>query len=109
MRAAVLEDKKKIVVRNVPDPTIGPKDVLVRTRACGICGTDVHIWDGEFFPTFPLVPGHELAGEVADVGAEVTSLRPGDRVMVDPTVTCEECHFCMTQRQNHCLALNAVG
>jgi D-arabinitol dehydrogenase (NADP+) len=109
MRAAVLEDKKKIVIREVADPTIGPKDVLVRSRACGICGTDVHIWEGEFFPTYPLIPGHELAGEVVEVGADVRGLSPGDRVMVDPTVTCEECHFCMTQRQNHCLSWNAVG
>ncbi len=109
MRAAVLEDKKKIVVREVPDPKIGPRDVLVRSRACGICGTDVHIWEGEFFPTYPLVPGHELAGEIVEVGGEVKGLRVGDRVMVDPTVTCEECYFCMTQRQNHCLSWNAVG
>jgi D-arabinitol dehydrogenase (NADP+) len=110
MKAAVLEAVKKITVRtDVPEPTLGPRDVLVRARACGICGTDVHIWEGDFFPTFPLVPGHELAGEVARVGAEVTDLAVGDRVMVDPTVTCEECHFCMINRQNHCLHWNAVG
>jgi 2-desacetyl-2-hydroxyethyl bacteriochlorophyllide A dehydrogenase len=109
MRAAVLEDKKKIVIREVADPKIGPKDVLVRSRACGICGTDVHIWEGEFFPTYPLVPGHEVAGEIVEIGGEVRDLKAGDRVMVDPTVTCEECHFCMTQRQNHCLSWNAVG
>src|SRR5882757_6973538 len=109
MRAAVLEAQKKIVIRDVAEPSIGPKDVLVRSRACGICGTDVHIWEGEFFPTYPLVPGHELAGEVVDVGRDVQGLAVGDRVMVDPTVTCEECHFCMTQRQNHCLSWNAVG
>jgi 2-desacetyl-2-hydroxyethyl bacteriochlorophyllide A dehydrogenase len=110
VKAAVLEAVKKIRVRtDVPEPTIGPRDVLVRAKACGICGTDVHIWEGDFFPTFPLVPGHELAGEVAAVGAEVKDLAVGDRVMVDPTVTCEECHFCMINRQNHCLAWNAVG
>ena len=110
MRAAVLEAVKKITVRNdVAEPTIGPRDVLVRSKACGICGTDVHIWEGDFFPTFPLIPGHELAGEVAAVGAEVTEVAVGDRVMVDPTVTCEECHFCMINRQNHCLRWNAVG
>lgn len=110
MKAAVLEGLKKIVTRkDVPEPKLGPKDVLVRSRACGICGTDVHIWEGEFFPTFPLIPGHELAGEIVEAGKEVTDLKAGDKVMVDPTVTCEECHFCMTQRQNHCLAWNAVG
>jgi len=110
MKAAVLRGLRDIVIRNdAPIPTIGPKDVLVRSRACGICGTDVHIFDGEFFPTYPLIQGHEMAGEVVEVGKEVTELAAGDRVMVDPTVTCEECHFCMTQRQNHCLKWNAVG
>jgi 2-desacetyl-2-hydroxyethyl bacteriochlorophyllide A dehydrogenase len=110
VKAAVLEAIKQIAIRNdVATPEIGPKDVLVRARACGICGTDVHIWEGDFFPTFPLIPGHELAGEIAAVGAEVEGLKPGDRVAVDPTVTCEECHFCMINRQNHCLRWNAVG
>jgi 2-desacetyl-2-hydroxyethyl bacteriochlorophyllide A dehydrogenase len=110
VKAAVLEDIKKITIRDdVPEPTLGPSDVLVRAKACGICGTDVHIWEGDFFPTFPLVPGHELAGEVVRVGSAVSDLAPGDRVMVDPTVTCEECHFCMINRQNHCLRWNAVG
>jgi 2-desacetyl-2-hydroxyethyl bacteriochlorophyllide A dehydrogenase len=110
MKAAVLEAVKTITIRSdVPVPTVGPRDVLVRAKTCGICGTDVHIWEGDFFPTFPLVPGHELAGEIAAVGAEVTELAVGDRVMVDPTVTCEECHFCIINRQNHCLAWNAVG
>ncbi|AUX27837.1 alcohol dehydrogenase [Sorangium cellulosum] len=110
MKAAVLEAVKKIVIRNdVPPPAIGPRDVLVRARACGLCGTDVHIWEGDFFPTFPLIPGHELAGEVALVGREVEGLQPGDRVMVDPTLTCDECHFCRINRQNHCLKWNAVG
>lgn len=110
MKAAVLEAVKKVTIRSdVPEPEIGPRDVLVRAKACGICGTDVHIWEGDFFPTFPLIPGHELAGEVTRVGAEVEGLTVGDRVMVDPTVTCEECHFCMINRQNHCLRWNAVG
>lgn len=109
MKAAVLEAVKKVAIRDVPEPIIGPRDVLVRAKACGICGTDVHIWEGDFFPTFPLIPGHELAGEVVKIGAQVEDLKVGDRVMVDPTVTCEECHFCMINRQNHCLKWNAVG
>lgn len=109
MKAAVLEAVKKVAIRDVPEPLIGPRDVLVRAKACGICGTDVHIWEGDFFPTFPLIPGHELAGEVVKIGAQVEDLKVGDRVMVDPTVTCEECHFCMINRQNHCLRWNAVG
>jgi 2-desacetyl-2-hydroxyethyl bacteriochlorophyllide A dehydrogenase len=109
VKAAVLEAVRKVAIRDVPEPIIGPRDVLVRAKACGICGTDVHIWEGDFFPTFPLIPGHELAGEVVKIGAQVEDLKVGDRVMVDPTVTCEECHFCMINRQNHCLRWNAVG
>ncbi|HVY48107.1 MAG TPA: zinc-dependent alcohol dehydrogenase family protein, partial [Minicystis sp.] len=110
MKAAVLEGPKKLVIRDdVAEPAIGPDDVLVRARACGVCGTDVHIFDGDFFPTYPLVPGHELAGEIAAVGARVAGLAVGDRVMVDPTVTCDACHFCLVNKQNHCLAWNAVG
>src|SRR5258707_6226051 len=109
MRAAVLEAEKKIVIREVPDPKIGPKDVLVRSGACGICGTDVHIWEGEFFPTYPLVPGHEVAGEIVEIGGEGRDLKTGDRGMVDPTLTCEERHFCMTQPQNQLLSWDAVG
>ena len=69
MKAAVLRGLRElVVVDDAPMPPIGPKDILLRSRACGICGTDVHIYDGEFFPTYPLVQGHELAGEVAAVG-----------------------------------------
>jgi 2-desacetyl-2-hydroxyethyl bacteriochlorophyllide A dehydrogenase len=109
MKAAVLEAVGQLVVRDVDVPTIGPKDVLVKSRACGVCGTDVHIWEGDFFPSFPLIPGHELAGEVVEVGRDVKDLVKGDRVMVDPTVTCDDCHFCQINRQNHCLNWNALG
>lgn len=109
MKAAVLEAVGKLVIKDVDPPAIGPKDVLVRSRACGVCGTDVHIWEGDFFPSFPLVPGHELAGEIVEVGSEVKDLARGDKVMVDPTVTCDDCHFCQINRQNHCLNWNAVG
>jgi 2-desacetyl-2-hydroxyethyl bacteriochlorophyllide A dehydrogenase len=110
VKAAVLEAVKKIVIRNdAPEPSIGPRDVLIRSKACGLCGTDVHIWEGNFFPTFPLVPGHELAGEVARVGGDVTGLKEGDRVMVDPTISCDECHYCMINRQNQCLRWGSLG
>ena len=109
MKAAVLEAVGKLVVKDVDVPKIGPKDVLVKSRACGVCGTDVHIFEGDFFPSFPLIPGHELAGEVVEVGGEVKDLVVGDRVMVDPTVTCDDCHFCQINRQNHCLNWNALG
>ena len=67
---------------------------MVKVAACGICGTDLHILDGEFAPTLPVVPGHEFAGEVVAVGAEVTEFAAGDQVAVDPSLYCGECHYC---------------
>ena len=100
-------------VEAIDTPDVGPGQVLLRLGAGGICGSDIHYYfdgrNGSFVVREPLIPGHELAGEVAKVGAEVEGLAPGDRVMVDPTVTCEDCHFCMINRQNHCLKWNAVG
>jgi 2-desacetyl-2-hydroxyethyl bacteriochlorophyllide A dehydrogenase len=84
--------------------------VVVRVEAVGICGTDVHVLDGEFAPTvFPIIPGHETSGVVEAVGDEVTELSPGDRVSVDPTLTCGECSFCAVGRSNLCENWNGSG
>ena len=97
-------------METVPDPQIGPKDVLVKVGACGICGTDIHIIDGEFPPTtYPIIIGHEFGGEVTAVGAEVVEFVAGDRVGVDPTLNCGECYFCQRGQGNLCERWNAVG
>ncbi|NEE17678.1 alcohol dehydrogenase catalytic domain-containing protein, partial [Streptomyces sp. SID7499] len=74
MRAAMVEAVGKVSVTTVPDPTPGPRDVVVEVASCGLCGTDLHILQGEFAPTLPIVPGHEFAGEVVGLGADVTEL-----------------------------------
>ena len=80
----------------MPVPEIGPDDVLVRVRACGICGSDVHGLDGRTGRRIPpLVMGHEAAGEVVETGANVTDLKAGDRVTFDSTVYCGRCFFCL--------------
>lgn len=61
MRAAIIESIGKVSVETVPDPTPGPRDVVVAVRACGLCGTDLHILQGEFAPALPIIPGHEFA------------------------------------------------
>jgi 2-desacetyl-2-hydroxyethyl bacteriochlorophyllide A dehydrogenase len=71
-----------VTVETVPDPSPGPREVVVAVAACGICGTDLHIAQGEFAPTLPVVPGHEFAGEVVALGSGVTELRVGDQVAV---------------------------
>jgi 2-desacetyl-2-hydroxyethyl bacteriochlorophyllide A dehydrogenase len=110
MRAVVVEKPGVVRVDEVPDPEIGPKDVLVQVGACGICGTDIHIIDGEFPPTvYPIVPGHEFGGTALAVGAEVVGVKVGDRVGVDPTLNCGECYFCQRGQGNLCERWNAVG
>ena len=82
---------------------------MVAVAACGICGTDLHILDGEFAPSLPLIPGHEFAGEVVAIGTDVTELAPGDRVAVDPSLPCGECHYCRLGRGNLCERWAAIG
>ncbi|GGZ51367.1 alcohol dehydrogenase [Streptomyces inusitatus] len=109
MRAAVIEAPGTISVVHVPDPTPGPRQVVVDVAACGLCGTDIHILNGEFAPRLPIIPGHEFAGEVVGVGSEVTELTVGDRVAVDPTLSCHECHYCRAGRGNLCDRWAAIG
>lgn len=93
-------------------PALGADDVLVRVKACGICGTDVKIRDGLVaapIVVLPHVPGHEVAGEVVDVGSEVADFKLGDRVAVYLYITCGECRHCGTGRENLCLHLKRVG
>jgi 2-desacetyl-2-hydroxyethyl bacteriochlorophyllide A dehydrogenase len=83
---------------------------VVRVEAVGVCGTDVHVLDGEFAPTvFPIVPGHETSGVVVSVGDEVTNVAPGDPVALDPSFYCGECSFCMVGRGNLCENWDGAG
>ncbi|WP_158881195.1 zinc-dependent alcohol dehydrogenase family protein [Amycolatopsis anabasis] len=110
MRAVVIEEPGKVSVSTVDDPAPGPGQVVVEVSACGICGTDLHIVDGEFAPTpYPIVPGHEFAGAVAALGPGVTGLAEGDLVAVDPSLFCGACHFCKIGRGNLCERWGAIG
>ncbi|MFE2377698.1 zinc-dependent alcohol dehydrogenase family protein [Streptomyces sp. NPDC059398] len=109
MKAAIVESVGKVVYGDVPDPTPGPRDVIVEVAACGLCGTDLHILQGEFAPTLPVVPGHEFAGTVVALGSDVTSLAAGDRVAVDPSLYCFECRYCRIGHNNMCEKWAAIG
>jgi 2-desacetyl-2-hydroxyethyl bacteriochlorophyllide A dehydrogenase len=109
VKAAVITGVGQSEVTTVTDPTPGPRDVIVDVAACGICGTDLHILQGEFAPTLPIVPGHEFAGEIVEVGAAVTSLSIGDQVAVDPSLYCFECYYCRRGQNNLCENWNAIG
>ncbi|UFQ14927.1 MULTISPECIES: zinc-dependent alcohol dehydrogenase family protein [Streptomyces] len=109
MKAAIVESVGKVVVGEVPDPTPGPREVVVEVAACGLCGTDLHIRQGEFAPTLPVVPGHEFAGTVVALGRDVRELATGDRVAVDPSLHCHECRYCRAGRGNLCERWAAIG
>jgi 2-desacetyl-2-hydroxyethyl bacteriochlorophyllide A dehydrogenase len=106
----VVERPGRVAIQRVDDPAPGPREVLVQVEACGICGTDIHILEGELPPTrYPIIPGHELCGEVVAAGREVEHPRVGDFVAVDPNLYCGECRFCQAGRSNLCLNYNAIG
>src|SRR6059058_2280985 len=110
MRAAVWEEPGRLAIAERPDPEPGPGEIVVRVTACGMCGTDLHIAAGEFPPTpYPIVPGHEFAGEVAAVGESVEELREGELVAVDPSLFCGHCEYCRIQRGNLCRNWGAIG
>jgi len=109
VKAAVITGPGEVEVTTVADPSPGPRDVVVAVAGCGICGTDLHILDGEFAPTLPVVPGHEFAGEVVALGDAVTELSVGDRVAVDPSLHCGECYYCRRGRGNLCERWAAIG
>lgn len=109
MKAAVVVTPGTLEVQTVPDPVPGSGEVVIAVAACGICGTDLHIHDGEFAPRFPVIPGHEFAGEVVALGPGVTDLAVGDRVAVDPSLPCHACHYCRQGRDNLCDNWAAIG
>ncbi|MEU5980206.1 zinc-dependent alcohol dehydrogenase family protein [Streptomyces sp. NPDC047315] len=109
MKAAVISSPGTVTIESLDDPAPGPKDVVVDVAACGLCGTDLHILQGEFAPSLPIVPGHEFAGEVVAVGAEVYGIVTGDRVAVDPSLHCRECRYCRAGRGNLCERYAAIG
>src|ERR1044071_7639647 len=103
MQALLLKEYMQLELVDMPRPEIGPDDVLVRVRSCGICGSDVHGLDGSTGRRIPpLVMGHEAAGVVERVGPAVKEFAPGDRVTFDSTIYCGQCTFCSRGDVNLC-------
>lgn len=115
MKAAVVEKfGEPLVVKEVPDPTPGSTDAVIRVEEEGICRTDWHLWRGEWEwiglkPNLPIILGHEMAGVVEEIGSEVRRYKPGDRVMVPVVEGCGHCENCIAGRSNLCVTPNLPG
>lgn len=109
MKAVVVHEPRKATVENVRRPDPGTNDVIVEVGACGLCGTDLKIFEGEYLSPYPLVPGHEFAGTVVELGSNVDSSWLGRHVAVDPTLVCGQCEFCQDAAFNHCRSWGALG
>lgn len=109
MKAAQIVRPEQGIVTSVAEPTPDADDVLIKVRAAGICGTDLHIFKGEYEAEYPIIPGHEFSGEVVAVGANVTNFKVGDRVTADPNIPCNRCAYCQRNEPNQCKNLRAIG
>jgi len=110
MKATTYLSLGEIKNTEIEDPTPGAEEVVIRVHASGICHTDIDVLYGRYgSSTFPLVPGHEYAGEVVSLGSDVSNFKEGDRVVVDPNIHCGECRACKKGLTNLCETLGAYG
>ena len=110
MKAALLEAVKTINVKEVPTPEIDENSILLRVRACGICGSDLKFFQyGDRVKKFQAVLGHEIAGEVAQVGGNVTNFNAGDRLALGNEIPCKRCEPCMKGLENICDNVQSIG
>jgi len=109
MKAVVIEKPGHVVVKEIKDPEPAPDEVLLRPAVGGICGTDVHILDGDFLGQYPVIPCHEYSGEIVQVGHAVTQVAVGDFVAVDPNIRCGRCPRCLDGEINLCEHYEATG
>lgn len=110
MYAAVLHGVRDLRLEEVPDPKPSADEALIRVNATGICGTDIHIFRGEWRTSTPIILGHEFSGIIVEVGRDVRGLSVGDPVVVEPNITCGSCYFCrMSERNYFCENLEAIG
>jgi len=109
MKAAKITQPNVLKTVDIPIPQPTDSEVLIKVMASGICGTDIHIFRGEYLGDYPVIPGHEFSGYVEAVGPSVTRFKPGDRVAVEPNIACDNCYNCLNNRHNFCLNWSAIG
>ena len=111
MKAAVLESYNHFVWKDVETPKVKPGEVLVQIKFASICGTDMHVFPGDFHPRTPVpfIPGHEFGGIIKEVGNGVAGFNPGDKVAVDPIIWCNKCEACKRKHYPACTSLKLLG
>lgn len=111
MKAGCIDNPFSFKVLDIPQPRLSPDDILVKVKSCGVCGTDIHIYEGEAgMAKYPVIPGHEFSGIVAEVGREASQyISVGDRVVIDPNVTCGHCFYCRSGRRHFCDRWSPIG
>ena len=109
MRALVIEEPRKAIVKQVPYPKPGKHEVTIKVDSVGICGTDIHIFEGDFISPYPIIPGHEFSGTIHELGEGVSGWEIGEAVSADPSLFCGSCPFCLTGRGNQCENWGALG
>lgn len=110
MRALLLEEYKKLRLVDFPKPSPGKEEVLVRIKACGVCGSDIHGYDGSSGRRIPpIIMGHEASGVVESVGEGVDRFSEGDRVVFDSTIWCGKCEYCLSKLRNLCVNRRVIG
>lgn len=113
MKAAVVSQfKENLEIKEIPVPEVGPRDVLVKIHACGVCHTDLHACHGDWpvKPKLPLVPGHEGVGEIVKLGSEIHHLSLGDRVGIPWLYSaCGQCDYCLEGKETLCMSQQNAG
>jgi len=109
MKALVIEKPNSAIVKEVPIPEVGNGEIRIKVKASGICGTDIHIYRGEYLGSYPIIPGHEFAGVVDAIGEGVTRFALSDHVSVEPNISCNNCSACFNGHPNFCENWQGVG
>jgi len=108
MKAALLTEKG-FIIKDVQKPRIGKTEALIRVKSVGICGTDLAIYKGTYKFPLPRILGHEIAGEIAEIGSNKSKFNIGDRVTTEINITCGKCYYCMHGLKTHCINRKALG
>lgn len=109
MKAFVINKPFDAGVYEVEKPIPARDEVLIKVKAAGFCGTDIHTYKGEHPTTYPIIPGHEFSGVIAGCGEDVTQFKVGDPVIADPNIFCENCAACKANHQIHCENIKVIG